>query len=396
MKRTYKKGILGALIGGMIASLPWILAYIYDDRIYPMLALVISIGALKGYQLFKGKIDKKLPYIIAIISLFCVSFSTLVIIPLLLLMQYGGSLSLINLKILYSDPTFAKPLMRDYAIAIFCTIIGITATIIHIRSTLKKNPDKKNLEIPLGSGSKRDKEAVKKYFLLRDATSEETAIEIDKNANIKEHSLAALIDYGIIVQKDNKYYYSTEGAEKVAATDKKSKKILKVLSAIFGLICLLSFIPNNEPPAPQEGDYNYRVSKNISFELSNDYIEEVDETDEYSWYYYHEDDISGSNGAISVSYFESDITLNKETIKNLEKNLKDMNPSNKVKRGETFKTSNNLTAIEFVVTTNEYKDYIYYIQGTNKIGIIEIIDYNKINGLLDDGKKLVDTFNWTK
>ena len=394
MKRTYKKGILGAFIGGLIASLPWILAYVYEDKIYPMLALVISIGALKGYQLFKGKVDKKLPLIIVIISLFCVSFSTLILIPLFLLTRYGGSLSLLNLKLLYSDPTFVKPLMRDYIIAIICTIIGISATIMHIRTTLKQNPNKKNLEIPLGSGSKKDKEAVKKYFISRGAFTEETAIEIDKKAKIKAHSLAALIDYGIIIQKDNTYYYSKEGAAKVEETNKKSIKIIKVLSAIFGLICLLSLIPNNTPSAPEEGEPDYRVAKDISFDLSNDYIEQVDDTDEYSWYYFHKDDISGSKGAISISYFESVLTIDKETIKNIEKNLKDMKPGNKVKQSGTFKNSNNLSVIGFEVTADEYTDYVYYIQGVNKIGIVEIIDHNKIDSLLEDGKKIVDTFKW--
>ena len=68
-EKGYLMGILGATIGGFIASLPWILVYVYGNMIFSLLALPIALGAWKGYQLLKGKQDGKLPYIVAIISL---------------------------------------------------------------------------------------------------------------------------------------------------------------------------------------------------------------------------------------------------------------------------------------------------------------------------------------
>ena len=64
---SYISGIIGGLIGGLIASIPWILMYVYGNMILSLLAIVIAIGVLKGYQLFKGKVDNKLPIIIIII-----------------------------------------------------------------------------------------------------------------------------------------------------------------------------------------------------------------------------------------------------------------------------------------------------------------------------------------
>ena len=82
-KRGYIRGILGGLIGGFIASVPWILMYVYGNMILSLLAIIIAIGVLKGYQICKGKIDNKLPVIIIVISLLCVTVSTLLIIPFL-------------------------------------------------------------------------------------------------------------------------------------------------------------------------------------------------------------------------------------------------------------------------------------------------------------------------
>ena len=208
-KPTYMKGIIGSFIGGMIASIPWIFVYVYGEEIYTIFALIIATGAIIGYQIFKGKVDKKLPFIIAGISLLCVTISTLIIIPLLLLTQYGGSLSLLNLKILYGDPTFVRPLMQDYIVSLLLTIVGIIGPIIHIREILKRNPNQENIEIPIGGGSKKDKEAVKKYFISKDAVTEEKAVELEENANIKIYSLEALVDDGIIIKTGNKKHFDS-------------------------------------------------------------------------------------------------------------------------------------------------------------------------------------------
>ncbi len=124
-KNGYVIGVLGALIGGLIASLPWILMYVYGDMILSLLALPIALGAWKGYQLFKGKEDKKLPYIVAVISLLCVTVATLIIIPLLLGVENGWTFSLDTLESLYNFSDFKTAIMKDYAISVLFTFMGI-------------------------------------------------------------------------------------------------------------------------------------------------------------------------------------------------------------------------------------------------------------------------------
>ena len=60
--KNYVLGVIGSIIGALIATLPWILMYIYGEMMLSLLAILIAFGAFYGYKLFKGKIDKKLPY----------------------------------------------------------------------------------------------------------------------------------------------------------------------------------------------------------------------------------------------------------------------------------------------------------------------------------------------
>ena len=391
-KPTYMKGIIGSFIGGMIASIPWIWIYVYGQEIYTIFALIIATGALIGYQLFKAKVDKKLPFIIAGISQLCVTIATLIIIPLLLLTQYGGSLSLLNLKILYGDPTFVRPLMKDYIVSILYTIVGMSLPISHIYNFIKRNPNQENLEIPIGSGSKKDKDAVKKYFILKDALTEEKAIEIEENANIKIYSLEALIDDGIIIKTGDKYYYSEKNNDRVTTSNKQANKLVSiVLFVLMGLALLISIFPSEE--SIQESP-NYRVPKDITFELPNTYLEQVDPSEVNSWAYIPNEDISGGSGLIYVSYTNERIELTKENLAILKSSFYRTTGVKKVTQGKVFTTSNNYKAIEYKVEFKEYTDYIYYIVSDKYTGIIDIIDYNKIDNLLEDGKKVVDTLNW--
>ena len=52
----------------------------------------------------------------------------------------------------------------------------------YIYNFIKRNPNQEILEIPIGGGSKKDKDAVKKYFILKDAVTEEK-VEIEKMIN---------------------------------------------------------------------------------------------------------------------------------------------------------------------------------------------------------------------
>ncbi len=130
-------GIIGGVIGGIIATIPWVLVYVYGNMILSLLAILIAMGVLKGYQLFNGKEDKKLPIIVIVISVLCVSIATLVVIPSMLLAKEGITVSFDTLKALYNDSEFFGALMKDYVISVIFTFLGISGVVSNIKKKLK-------------------------------------------------------------------------------------------------------------------------------------------------------------------------------------------------------------------------------------------------------------------
>ena len=112
-KKSIVFGIIGAIIGAMIATIPWVLMYVYGEMILSLLAILIAMGALMGYQLFKGKITKQLPIIISIIP-----------------MTWN------NVEILYQSTEFKNALFKDLAISVAFTILGISGVIANIKKQL--------------------------------------------------------------------------------------------------------------------------------------------------------------------------------------------------------------------------------------------------------------------
>lgn len=393
MEKSYAKGILGAILGGLVASLPWILAYVYGNMIIAALAIIIAIGALKGYQILNGKVDKKLPIIIAIVSLLCVTISTLVIIPLLLLLKEGVGASLTNLELLYSDSEFFAALMGDYIISVLFTILGMSGVIKTIKTEIENSKDKDNIKVEIGNGTKQDREKIIQYFLTKNAVDTNTATEIEETAELNENALASLIQNAVIVKKGDKYYYSFENDEKNKKAEKKSAIFVGIFIAILvGLMVFFGLSDSKE----NEIDTSYRAPKNITFEISDQYIEHTEEGTVNEWYYLHKNDIAGGTGSIYVSYFEGELTFDKETLSSVKASLESISGVQKVTEGKQFKTSSNYDAIEYVMTLKDYTTYAYYIVGPNYVACVEIADYNKIDNLLEDGKKVVDTLKWTK
>lgn len=393
MEKSYAKGILGAILGGLVASLPWILAYVYGNMIIAALAIIIAIGALKGYQILNGKVDKKLPIIIAIVSLLCVTVSTLVIIPLLLLLKEGVGASLTNLELLYSDSEFFAALMGDYIISVLFTILGMSGVIKTIKTEIENSKDKDNIKVEIGNGTKQDREKIIQYFLTKNAVDANTATEIEETAELNENALASLIQNAVIVKKGDKYYYSFENDEKNKKAEKKSAIFVGIFIAILvGLMVFFGLSDSKE----NEIDTSYRAPKDITFEISDQYIEHTEEGTVNEWYYLHKNDIAGGTGSIYVSYFEGELTFDKETLSSVKASLESISGVQKVTEGKQFKTSSNYDAIEYVMTLKDYTTYAYYIVGPNYVACVEIADYNKIDNLLEDGKKVVDTIKWTK
>lgn len=190
--KSYLTGILGGLVGGFIASVPWILMYVYGKMILSLLAIIIAMGALKGYQLCKGKVNKSLPLIITIISLICVTVSTLVIIPVLLIEKQGANVSIDTLKFLYSYGDFTTAIMKDYIISVLFTFLGISGVISNIKKQLndgateniKANLKEEKVEMKTEEKTEEAKEEVKEE--IKEEKKKTTKSTKSKNSKKKE------------------------------------------------------------------------------------------------------------------------------------------------------------------------------------------------------------------
>lgn len=133
-KKNYILGVIGALLGGIIATIPWILMYIYGNMMFSALAIIIGWCSLKGYKLLKGPDTKYLPLIITTVSIVSVSLATLIIIPLALLYKEGFEASFSNLQLLYQANEFLGGILKDFVIAVVFTILGISGIIKSLKS----------------------------------------------------------------------------------------------------------------------------------------------------------------------------------------------------------------------------------------------------------------------
>lgn len=134
MKNKNYIALLGAVLGGLVASIPWILMYLFGNMILSPLATLIAVGAIFGYKLFKGEYFKQLPIFISVISVIIVTLDNLVVIPLIELKQGGYIVSFSNLAILYTIDSFKTAIIKDYVISLIFTILGISGVIKNLKN----------------------------------------------------------------------------------------------------------------------------------------------------------------------------------------------------------------------------------------------------------------------
>lgn len=219
-ENKYVLGIVGALIGGFIASIPWVMMYVYGGMILSLLAILIAVGSLFGYQKFKGTVDEKLPFIISVVSLFVVTVATLVIIPLLLLAKEGFAMTIGNLSLLYQYEEFKTSIIGDYIISIIFTFLGISGVIGNIKRQLRQTPDTISIK-PFNNDINVERDMivkeVKDAFVTLNALDKQNAVtkeEILEKMTVSNPKLEFnnLRIQQIIKKYKGKYYFSEKAA----------------------------------------------------------------------------------------------------------------------------------------------------------------------------------------
>lgn len=238
----YLVGILGALLGGLVATLPWILLYVYANMMYSYLALLIALGAIKGYELCKGKIDKKLPIIIGVVSVFSISVATLVIIPNLLLIKEYGETSLEAFKSLYSFSEFKSAMVHDYIFSLLFTFLGAGGVLVSVKQQIASGKKTISLTRDALRPTDEDMASIKKIFEDKKAYDFEHRILKDEFMPLvkeKGITLNFMINRGFVVYKKGGYYYSLDAE---AHPNRKQTRIALITFGVCILVIALIFI----------------------------------------------------------------------------------------------------------------------------------------------------------
>lgn len=420
---SYLTGIIGAIIGGFIGAIPWILAYVYGGMMLSILAALIAAGEFYGYKICKGKINKHLPKIIMILAIIIVTITTLVIIPGLLIQKEGINVSVTNIQRLYQNSEFSSAIMQDFVISVIFTILGASIITANIKKQLE-NSDGKDIKLDLNNTEevmkikKENIELIKPIFTKYEATTKEKAMmkeevfaEIeDKNASKPFNYLKQL---GIIKKYKGKYYYSEENEDKQTNIKKMStwKKVILIIAIILIVLGVMLLMVDDSSSL----NTNYQDT-NVSFEIGEDWNEtEADYDTEWNFYKYintvpvlnsentvTEEDYSSFPAGINI-YYDA---VNTEEIKSIEdvKTTVQSSFENTEDKPDTFnmdisKTSKNYDLLKVKIVYNSYPEevlYYYYILNGDKLSCITAYSFN----LEDDETiekevdKLVNSFEW--
>lgn len=285
---NYLTGIIGAIIGGFIATIPWVLAYVYGNMMLSLLAVLIAAGEFYGYKLCKGKIDKKLPVIIMILAIIIVSVTTLIIIPAWLLAKEGLPATPQAIKNLYSFSDFSTAIIRDYLISVVFTVLGASVVTSSVKKQLANNVEDINLTVSNTEGQIKIRESaikvIKPIFEKYNAKSQENSMtkeevfaEVeDKNKNIYFKELTS---YGIIKKYKGKYFYqeSEESSiKKKPSTGKIVGITIGILVIIFSIVAI--FTGGTGTNLIQNSDIKFEIPSN--WNVYNEYSAEE------GWSYY--------------------------------------------------------------------------------------------------------------
>lgn len=420
---SYLTGIIGAIIGGLIATIPWIIAYVYGGMMLSILAALIAAGEFYGYKICKGKVNKSLPAIIMILAIIIVTIATLVIIPGLLIQKEGINISITNIQRLYQNEEFATAIMKDFVISIIFTILGASIITANIKKQLE-NSDGKDIKLDLNNTEevmKVKKEAIeliKPIFTKYDATNQEKAMMKEEVlAEVEDTKANQIFNYlkqlGIIKKYKGKYYYSESNEDKQTKPKKLSTIgkvfiIIAILLIVLGVI--ISILDNSSSSNTTYQDTN------VSFEIGKDWKNaEADYDTAWNFYKYintvpvlnsensvTEEDYSSYPAGINVYYNAVD-TENVKSIEEIKTTVQSSIEKTE-EQPDTFnmdisKTSKDYDLLKVKIVYNNYPEevlYYYYILNEDQLSCITVYSFN-----LDDDKtiekeadKLANSFNW--
>lgn len=123
-QKNYAPGALGTLLGGMVASVPWIVVQIFLERIAAILGYLIGVGAFRGYTLLGGRMGRATRWIVAAAALLSVVAAEVVIMAVLML-RNDLPVNEFTIRLLFANSEFRQAWLRELALALFMALLGV-------------------------------------------------------------------------------------------------------------------------------------------------------------------------------------------------------------------------------------------------------------------------------
>lgn len=256
MKKNNALGILGAIIGAILFSIPWIIAYVYLNYILSLLAMVIAFGSFYFYKLFGGEVTKKTSIVVTISSLLSITLATFVFIPLCLMLKENIAINAENISLVYQNSEFIGALVSDYLVSLLFTALGIGGI---IRSINQQAYQVKGSEI-----KDLTSDDVQSIYEEYGALSKEKAVPNSLIlGRVPYKELRRLEKEGIIVPKGTKSYFDIEAVTNKEKGKENRKKDIRNSVVIIFVIILLSAILTGIVIALDNGEDDINVNDKI-------------------------------------------------------------------------------------------------------------------------------------
>lgn len=421
---NYVTGVIGAIIGGLIATIPWVLAYVYGGMMLSILATLIAAGEFYGYKILKGKISKGLPAILMVLALVIVTIATLIIIPGLLIQKEGINVSITNIQRLYSNEEFATAIMKDFVISLVFTVLGASIITSNIKKQLANAEEGKEIKLDLNNTEetlKIKKEAIellKPIFIKYEATTKEKAMMKEEVlAEIESQNSKQVFDYlkqsAIIKKYKGKYYYSEENENKQTNPKKFPtwKKVFVIVIVLLFVIAMVAAILDDSKISNNTYEYG-----NISFEVKDDWTSAGSEYEnEWNFYKYINtfpvadskdnstvEDYSSYPAGINI-YYDSVDTENIQNIEDIKANIQSSIQSAQdvasTLNMDILKTEKNYDLLKVKIIYNSSPEevlYYYYILNGEELVCITAYSFNLEDDktIEKDADKLANSFKW--
>lgn len=281
-QKNYMKGIIFALVGAAVGTIPWVLLYVYGNVMIAIVSALIAICSYQGYKMSKAIIDKKLPIIISICSLLSITLATFVVIPLMLLAKEDLDATFENLKYLYEYGEFVSAIVGDYVISILFTFLGIGGIVSNLNKQIKNGVNREDIKINMSTApapvTPEETELVKSIFVKYDALTKNNTIEKDEVISELVTQIPSdrvneiwtlLLNKGIVRRKSKKFYFSEK--QQNSKLDRSAKIALITIGVtvlvIIGIAVIASMGDDSSSSSSKKTNKNTTNLNNINVQM---------------------------------------------------------------------------------------------------------------------------------